>query len=82
MNKALKKMITQVLFLIKLLYTMYNYCFVVVPSNRCLNQCSYCKTKHARGELGSYPPDEIVARAKQAFTGWCSALNWAVLLIG
>ena len=35
----------------------------------CLNQCTYCKTKHARGDLGSYPPEEIVARAKQAFEG-------------
>eukprot|EP00112_Aurelia_sp_Birch-Aquarium-sp1_P006878 Seg1751.4 transcript_id=Seg1751.4/GoldUCD/mRNA.D3Y31 product="Threonylcarbamoyladenosine tRNA methylthiotransferase" protein_id=Seg1751.4/GoldUCD/D3Y31 len=33
----------------------------------CLNQCTYCKTKHARGELGSYPPEEIVERAKQSF---------------
>ncbi|EDO27803.1 predicted protein, partial [Nematostella vectensis] len=33
----------------------------------CLNQCTYCKTKHARGDLGSYPPEEIVNRAKQAF---------------
>eukprot|EP00795_Rhopilema_esculentum_P006957 gene6957-12578_t len=29
--------------------------------------CTYCKTKHARGELGSYPPEEIVERAKQSF---------------
>ena len=36
---------------------------------RCLNQCTYCKTKHARGELGSYHPDDIVARAKQSFEG-------------
>ena len=36
---------------------------------RCLNACTYCKTKHARGELGSYPPDEIVARAVQSFQG-------------
>lgn len=28
---------------------------------------TYCKTKHARGELGSYPADEIVARAQEAF---------------
>lgn len=35
----------------------------------CLNQCTYCKTKHARGDLGSYPPEEIVERAKQAFEG-------------
>ena len=36
---------------------------------RCLNQCTYCKTKHARGELGSYPPEEIVERARQSFQG-------------
>jgi threonylcarbamoyladenosine tRNA methylthiotransferase CDKAL1 len=27
-------------------------------------QCTYCKTKHARGELGSYPPEEILDRVK------------------
>jgi len=38
----------------------------IIPINTgCLNQCTYCKTKHARGELRSYPPEEIVARAKQ-----------------
>ena len=42
---------------------------VYVDSLRCLNQCTYCKTKHARGDLGSYPPDEIIDRAKQAFQG-------------
>lgn len=40
----------------------------IIPINTgCLNQCTYCKTKHARGDLGSYPPEEIVARATQAF---------------
>jgi len=40
----------------------------IIPiSTGCLNQCTYCKTKHARGELGSYTPQEIVARAVQAF---------------
>ncbi|XP_071451029.1 threonylcarbamoyladenosine tRNA methylthiotransferase [Hetaerina americana] len=40
----------------------------IIPINTgCLNQCTYCKTKHARGELGSYPPEEIVARAEQCF---------------
>eukprot|EP00051_Salpingoeca_urceolata_P028469 m.487038 g.487038 ORF g.487038 m.487038 type:complete len:566 (+) comp24759_c0_seq1:252-1949(+) len=35
----------------------------IVPINTgCLNACTYCKTKHARGDLGSYPPDEIVSR--------------------
>lgn len=27
----------------------------------------YCKTKHSRGNLASYYPDEIIARATQAF---------------
>lgn len=40
---------------------------IIAINTGCLNQCSYCKTKHARGDLGSYPPKEIVARAKQAF---------------
>jgi len=40
----------------------------IIPiSTGCLNSCTYCKTKHARGELGSYPVCEfnrfaIVAR--------------------
>ncbi|XP_015750265.1 PREDICTED: threonylcarbamoyladenosine tRNA methylthiotransferase-like, partial [Acropora digitifera] len=42
---------------------------IIAINTGCLNQCSYCKTKHARGDLGSYPPEEIVARAKQAFEG-------------
>ncbi|GIY34804.1 threonylcarbamoyladenosine tRNA methylthiotransferase [Caerostris extrusa] len=42
----------------------------IIPINTgCLNHCTYCKTKHARGKLGSYPVSEIVQRAKQAFTG-------------
>lgn len=40
---------------------------IIAVNTGCLNQCTYCKTKHARGELGSYPPEEIVARAKQSF---------------
>lgn len=44
----------------------------IIPINTgCLNQCTYCKTKHARGELGSYPPEEIVARARQSFAEGC-----------
>uniref|UniRef100_A0A1B0DFB9 tRNA-t(6)A37 methylthiotransferase n=1 Tax=Phlebotomus papatasi TaxID=29031 RepID=A0A1B0DFB9_PHLPP len=40
----------------------------IIPINSgCLNQCTYCKTKHARGDLASYDPEEIVERAKQAF---------------
>lgn len=40
---------------------------IISVNTGCLNQCTYCKTKHARGQLGSYPVDEIVARAKQSF---------------
>jgi len=40
-----------------------------VMSTSCLNQCTYCKTKHARGELGSYAPADIVERARQSFQG-------------
>eukprot|EP00301_Raphidiophrys_heterophryoidea_P022137 c6369_g1_i1.p1 GENE.c6369_g1_i1~~c6369_g1_i1.p1 ORF type:complete len:498 (-),score=130.11 c6369_g1_i1:252-1745(-) len=37
----------------------------IIPINTgCLNQCTYCKTKQARGDLGSYSVDEIVARVK------------------
>eukprot|EP01083_Nonionella_stella_P184637 671181_1 len=38
----------------------------IVPINTgCLNACTYCKTKHARGDLGSYSLDEIVERIVQ-----------------
>lgn len=40
---------------------------IIAINTGCLNQCTYCKTKHARGELGSYPPQEIIERARQAF---------------
>ena len=37
----------------------------IIPINTgCLNQCTYCKTKHARGDLGSYTPSEIYARVE------------------
>lgn len=41
---------------------------IIAVNTGCLNQCTYCKTKHARGELGSYRPEEIVERAEQAFS--------------
>ncbi|XP_014489466.1 PREDICTED: threonylcarbamoyladenosine tRNA methylthiotransferase [Dinoponera quadriceps] len=40
---------------------------IIAISTGCLNQCTYCKTRHARGQLGSYPPEEIIARAVRAF---------------
>ena len=33
----------------------------------CLNHCTYCKTKQARGDLVSYPIEELVDRAVQSF---------------
>jgi len=37
----------------------------IVPINTgCLGSCTYCKTRHARGKLGSYQPEAIVKRVK------------------
>jgi len=33
---------------------------IIAISTGCLNQCTYCKTKHARGNLGSYPPGNLI----------------------
>ena len=38
----------------------------IIPLNEgCLSNCSYCKTKHARGHLESYRPSDIVRRFKE-----------------
>ena len=48
----------------------------IIPINSgCLNSCTYCKTKHARGDLGSYLPRQVVERAQQAFGGGCVCNN-------
>ncbi|KAE9042432.1 Threonylcarbamoyladenosine tRNA methylthiotransferase [Phytophthora rubi] len=37
----------------------------IIPlSTGCLGACTYCKTRHARGKLGSYTPEAIVSRAQ------------------
>ncbi|XP_048499124.1 uncharacterized protein LOC104897111 isoform X2 [Beta vulgaris subsp. vulgaris] len=37
----------------------------ILPINvGCLGACTYCKTKHARGHLGSYTVDSLVRRVK------------------
>lgn len=41
---------------------------IIAVNTGCLNQCTYCKTKHARGDLGSYRPEEIISRAVQSFS--------------
>jgi len=39
----------------------------IVPlSTGCLGACTYCKTKHARGELGSYSMQALDERVRQA----------------
>ncbi len=39
----------------------------IVPlSTGCLGACTYCKTKHARGELGSYSLQTLNERVRQA----------------
>lgn len=39
----------------------------IVPINTgCLGSCTYCKTKHARGKLGSYSPEAIVNSCMKA----------------
>lgn len=39
----------------------------IIPlSTGCLGACTYCKTKHARGELGSYAPEALVERVRAA----------------
>ena len=41
----------------------------IIPlSTGCLGACTYCKTRHARGKLGSYSPEAIVERAKVAIS--------------
>lgn len=40
---------------------------IIAINTGCLNRCTYCKTKHARGDLGSYHIEEIVERAQVAF---------------
>lgn len=38
----------------------------IIPlSTGCLGSCTYCKTKHARGKLGSYGLEAIVERTKK-----------------
>ncbi|XP_072417014.1 threonylcarbamoyladenosine tRNA methylthiotransferase [Chiloscyllium punctatum] len=40
---------------------------IISVNTGCLNACTYCKTKHARGELASYSVAELIDRAIQSF---------------
>ena len=42
------------------------YVEIIPLSTGCLGSCTYCKTRHARGKLGSYDPKAIVDRVRQA----------------
>lgn len=44
--------------------TRNKYIDVIPISQGCLNRCTYCKTKHARGDLVSYPIHEVVDRVR------------------
>ncbi|KAK9111769.1 hypothetical protein Scep_019288 [Stephania cephalantha] len=42
----------------------------ILPINvGCLGACTYCKTKHARGHLGSYSVNSLVERVKAVIAG-------------
>ena len=41
---------------------------IIAINTGCLGSCTYCKTKHARGKLGSYPPEAIEKRLARAFS--------------
>ena len=43
------------------------YIEVISINTGCLNNCTYCKTKFARGDLASYPIADIKERLVQAF---------------
>jgi len=40
---------------------------IISVNTGCLNSCTYCKTRYARGVLGSYPVEDIVERAIESF---------------
>jgi len=48
---------------------------VIIPiSEGCIGNCSYCKTKQARGELSSYSEKDIIEVAKNAITNGAKEL--------
>jgi threonylcarbamoyladenosine tRNA methylthiotransferase CDKAL1 len=44
----------------------------IIPiSEGCMSNCTYCKTKFARGEILSYPKEKIIAQFKSALKDGC-----------
>lgn len=49
----------------------------IIPlSTGCLGACTYCKTKHARGQLGSYSPELLIERVRAAAADPCVREIW------
>jgi threonylcarbamoyladenosine tRNA methylthiotransferase CDKAL1 len=44
---------------------------ILAINSGCLNHCTYCKTKAARGDLRSFGLEALVERAKQVFQEGC-----------
>lgn len=44
---------------------------ILAINTGCLNNCTYCKTKQARGDLKSFALEDIVERARKAFKEGC-----------
>jgi len=58
---------TAVFFLSIFLQVRRNKHVEIIPlSTGCLGACTYCKTKHARGQLGSYSIEVLVDRVRAA----------------
>jgi threonylcarbamoyladenosine tRNA methylthiotransferase CDKAL1 len=47
---------------------------IIAINSGCLNHCTYCKTKQARGDLKSFTLEAIVDRAKQSFAEGCKEI--------
>ncbi len=52
-----------------------NKVIAVIPiSEGCIGACTYCKTKHARGDLFSFPIEEIRKEFQAAIDGGCKEI--------
>lgn len=47
---------------------------IIPVCNGCQFNCTYCATKLVKGDLFSYPPEEIISRAKQAIEEGCKEI--------
>lgn len=70
---------SQYLFNLLLPQVRKNKFVEILPINvGCLGACTYCKTKHARGHLGSYTIDSLVSTTSIA---WIRYINFNLLAI-